>query len=170
MQTTILSWILSHIGLSIAGGSVLGATVLHLAAPKITASACAALGKLMGKEIVAAETIKTGDPEIDGRLNLTVLILMDVAKRKMPAALGEEKKKYVMSYFATTAPVIKETVSSAIDQLWAVWKDSIDKGVSAPQEAIIAAAVAQLQVLTAPQTPATPAVSSAPQPPVNPTA
>ncbi|MCX5785656.1 MAG: hypothetical protein NTX59_08195 [Elusimicrobia bacterium] len=144
---SIINLAVAHIGLSILGGSTIGAVVLHLAAPKITAIISTAFGKMLGKEIAAAETIKTGDPEIDARLNLIVLILMDVANRALPAAPGEDKKKYVMSFFANTGSAIQAMISTAIDQLWATMKESIDKGLTAPQEVLIEEAVAKLKTL-----------------------
>ena len=144
-----MTWIASHIGLSVLGGSAIGAGILHFIAPKLIAKVSLALAKFMGSEIAKVEGLSTGDAGIDARLNLAVLCLMDVANRKMPAAAGEDKKKYVMSFFSKTSESVQAIVSSAIDQLWQTMKASIDAGVTAPQEAVIEDAVAKLKVLAA---------------------
>jgi len=147
---TIMHWILAHaMGVSVAG-TALGTAALTLWAPKLTKLAAAALGRFTGKEIAAAENIKTGDPDMDARRNLAVLVLMDMANRKMPAAIGADKKAYVMSFFAKADGAVQSAVSAAVDELWSVMKASVDAGVTAPQEAIIADACAKLAALQAP--------------------
>ena len=149
----IINWIVSHIGLSVLGGSAIGAALLSFAGPRIIKAAGLALAKLLSKEIADVENLKTGNPAIDGRVSLGVLCLMDAANIKMPDAPGEDKKKYVMGFFSNATPAIQTFISAAIDQLWITWKASIAAGVTAPQEAIIADAVAKLTAINAPVAP-----------------
>ena len=149
----IINWIVSHIGLSVLGGSAIGAALLSFAGPRIIKAAGLALAKLLSKEIADVENLKTGNPAIDGRVSLGVLCLMDAANIKMPDAPGEDKKKYVMGFFSNATPAIQTFISAAIDQLWITWKASIAAGVTAPQEAIIADAVAKLAAINAPVAP-----------------
>ena len=75
------------------------------------------------------------------------------ASAGLPDAPGEDKKKYVMGFFSNATPAIQTFISAAIDQLWITWKASIAAGVTAPQEAIIADAVAKLTAINAPVAP-----------------
>lgn len=159
---TILNWAVAHLGLSILGGSAIGAAVLSFAGPRLIKSAAAALSKAMSKEISAIENFKDADPAIAGRVQLGILALMDAANLKLPAAPGEEKKKYVMSFFASATPAIQTFISAAIDQLWEAGKASMAAGVPAPQEAIIADAVARLAALQPPAPAAAPVAPPAP--------
>lgn len=154
----ILNWIVSHVGLSVLGGSAIGAALLSFAGPKLIKAASVALAKMLSKEIADVENLKTGNPAIDGRVSLGVLCLMDAANIKMPDAPGEAKKKYVMGFFSNATPAIQTFISAAIDQLWITWKASIAAGVTAPQEAIISDAVGKLGIMAAPA----PVVSPAP--------
>lgn len=141
-----MEWIQQHFGLaaiSLSGISLLAG----LFGNKILTALKLQLSKFMGREIMSAESIKTGDPFIDDRLLLTVLLVMEIANRKMPAAVGEDKKKFVLSYFASTSPAIKELVSAAIEGFWETMKQSIDAGVTGPQEVIIAEAIFKLKGL-----------------------
>ena len=131
----------------------IGAALLSFAGPRIIKAAGLALAKLLSKEIADVENLKTGNPAIDGRVSLGVLCLMDAANIKMPDAPGEDKKKYVMGFFSNATPAIQTFISAVIDQLWITWKASIAAGVTAPQEAIIADAVAKLTAINAPVAP-----------------
>jgi hypothetical protein len=144
---SIANWVISHIGLSVLGGSAIGAAMLSFAGPRIIKAASVAMAKLLSREISDIENLKTGNPAIDGRVSLGVLCLMDAANIKMPDAPGEDKKKYVMGFFSNATPAIQTFISAAIDQLWITWKASIAAGVTAPQEAIIADAVAKLTAI-----------------------
>jgi len=149
-MTSILSaagnFVLSHLGASFAGVSILSGAAVFFA-PKLTRLACAALGRGAAKEIAAVEAMATGNPEIDARLHLVILTLMDVANRKLPASPGADKKAYVMAFFAKSPGAVQTAISAAIDQLWTTWKAAVDAGVTAPQEAIIAETCAKLAVL-----------------------
>ena len=149
----VLNWIVAHAGLSVLGGSAIGAALLSFAGPKIIKAASVAMAKLLSREIADIENLKTGNPAIDGRVSLGVLCLMDAANIKMPDAPGEDKKKYVMGFFSNATPAIQTFIGAAIDQLWITWKASIAAGVTAPQESIIAEAVDKLSALAAPPAP-----------------
>ena len=149
----ILNWIVAHAGLSVLGGSAIGAALLSFSGPKIIKAASVAMVKLLSREIADIENLKTGNPAIDGRVSLGVLCLMDAANIKMPDAPGEDKKKYVMGFFSNATPAIQTFIGAAIDQLWITWKASIAAGVTAPQESIIAEAVDKLSALAAPPAP-----------------
>ena len=152
-MNSIIAFIMAHMGASVASGSVLGALILHYAEPWGLKYVSTWLGKFMAKEINIVENIKTGDPTIDGMTNLSALTLMNIANVKMPLAAGEQKKKYLLSLFAGASPVVQAMVSTAIDQLWTVVKNSVGAGITPEQEAIIADAVARLAAL--PKTPST---------------
>ena len=161
-MTSIINWIVAHIGLSVLGGSAIGAAVISFTGPRLIKAAATALSKAIGKEIADVENLKTGNPAIDGRVSMGVLCLMDAANIKMPAAPGEDKKKYVMGFFSNATPAIQTFISAAIDQLWEAGKASMAAGVPAPQEAIIADAVARLAALQPPAPAAAPVAPPAP--------
>jgi len=145
----ILNWLTGHIGAAIGGTAVISLMV-GLFGKRIVKAACKWTAQVIGKEIAAVENIKTGNPKVDGLLNLAILALMMVANEKMPAAPGEDKKKYVMSHFSTLDPAIQNMLSAAIDQLWSTWKLAIDAGATPTQEAILMEAVEKLKSLLPP--------------------
>ena len=144
----ILTWVSNHLGIT-ALGVAAGSSLLTLLAPRLIKAGGVLLAKFLGKEIFAIQNLKIGNPEVDARVDLAILILMDVANRVMPCAPGADKKKYVLTFFSSLSPSLQAIVGLAIDQFWATAKDSIDRGVTVPQEAIIAEAIAKLQALQA---------------------
>lgn len=154
---TIITGLLAKIGLGKALGGLGLAVLLPLFSKSVRGKISTMLASFIGKNIAIAENFATGDPAIDGRLNLAILCLMDVANRKMPAAAGATKKAYVMTFFAKMTPAVQTFIGDTIDALWATMKTSVDAGVTAPQEAVIEDAVAKLKALKPALPPATPA-------------
>ena len=146
-EMTIITGLLAKIGLGKALGGLGLAVLLPLLSKPVRAKITGLAASFIGKNIAIAENFATGDPAIDGRLNLAILCLMDVANRKMPTAPGATKKAYVMTFFAKMTPAVQTFIGDTIDALWATMKTSVDAGVTAPQESIIEDAVAKLKAL-----------------------
>ena len=154
---TIITGLLAKIGLGKALGALGVAVILPFLSKAVRGKVSQLLAGFIGKKIASVENLNTGDPAIDGRLNLAILCLMDVANRKMPTAPGAQKKAYVMTFFAKMTPAVQTFIGDTIDALWATMKTSVDAGVTAPQEAVIEDAVAKLKALKPATPPAPPA-------------
>ncbi len=144
---TIITGLLAKIGLGKALGALGAAVVLPFLSKTIRGKVSTMLASFIGKNIATVENLTTGDTAIDGRLNLAILCLMDVANRKMPTAPGAQKKAYVMTFFAKMSPALQTFIADTIDALWATMKASVDAGVTAPQESIIEEAIGKLKAL-----------------------